>query len=71
MGKSVVVDTDEMKRILSANSAIASSVIALSNLASRLPDGEEADALRSDLDKVLGSARAIQDTVDVVIKANK
>ena len=71
MGKSVLVDTDEMKRILSANSAIASSVIALSDLAAKLPAGADADALRAELDKVLDSAQAIQHSVTVVIKANK
>ena len=71
MGKSVLVDTDEMKRILNANSAIASSVIALSDLAAKLPAGEDADTLRVELDKVLDSAQAIQNSVTVVIKANK
>jgi hypothetical protein len=69
MGKSILVDTDEMKRILSANSAIASSVIALTELASKLP-AADANILRVELDKVLDKAQLIQKSVDVVIKAN-
>lgn len=71
MGQSVVVDTSEMKQIVGANSAIASSVIALFKIADKLPAGDEATALRSELNKVLKQAERIQASVTTVIRENR
>lgn len=70
MGKSVVVDTNEMQRIAGANAAIASSVSALFNLADHLPAEKQA-AVRVELDKVLAQAKTILSSVQTVIRENQ
>lgn len=71
MSNSVVVDTAEMKEIVGANSAIASSVIELFKLADRVSNPQEAEALRAELNKVVTQAEKIQSTVSAVIRHNR
>jgi len=70
MGKSVFVDTSEMKKIAGANTAIASSVSKLFNLTDKLPPEQQA-AVRLELDTLLAQAETILTTVKTVIRENQ
>ena len=72
MGKSVLVDTRDMKLIVGANSAIASSVATLLRLAEKMPEAsDEKRLLLAELRKMLDGAETIQSSVDTVIRENQ
>ncbi len=71
MSNSVLVDTRDMRKIAGANTAIASSVVALYNLADRLPAGPDADNLRREIGNILIQGMKIQDGVKSVIRENQ
>ena len=71
MGNSVVIDTKQLKEIVVANTAIASSVVALFDLTDQLSDSSMAAALRAELDKVVAEAEKIQASVRTTIDDNR
>ena len=70
MSQSVFVDTKQLKDIVGANTAIASSMVELYKLADRLP-APDAETLRAELNKVVTQAEQIQDSVSTVIRQNR
>ena len=71
MGQSIVVDTKQLKNIVGANTAIASSVVSLFELTEKLGNDEIANQLRAELDKVITEAEKIQASVRTVIDENR
>jgi hypothetical protein len=70
MGKTLMIDTTDLKQIAASNVTILQSTIQLTKLAEQINDASLSQDVREALEKLLASAEKIQESVGATLKAS-